>query len=49
MMVSLFLSMMAFTSTAFLGSFMKASRSLGDGVVFSGIKDGGVLKGSEAG
>ena len=41
--------MMAFTSIAFLGSFMKASRSLEDGVAVSGLKDGEVLKGSDAG
>ena len=47
MIVSLFLSMMAFTNTAFPGWFMKASMSVGDGIAFSGLKDGGVLKGSD--
>ena len=37
---SLFLSIMAFTNTAFPGWFMKASMSVGDGISFSGLKDG---------
>ena len=40
MIVSLFLSIMAFTNTTFLVWFMKASMSVGDGMVFSGLKDG---------
>ena len=47
MIVSLFLSMMAFTNTAFPGWFMKASRSVDDGIAVSGLLDGGVLKGSD--
>lgn len=40
MIVSLFLSIMAFTNTAFPGWFMKASMSVGDGIEFSRLKDG---------
>ena len=47
MIVSLFLSIMAFTNTAFPSWFMEASMSVGDGIVFSRIKDGQVLKGSD--
>ena len=47
MIVSLFLSMMVFTNTTLPGWFMKASRSVGDGIAFSRLYDGGVLKGSD--